>query len=215
MSLFKRILIAYLLILPTCSFAGLITNGNFSSGLANWSTTGSVTVSNEVAQLTTGVGYSPFLVSSFIQGDDGSFSFPDAISLTSDSKWLLFDAKVDISDDLFESKSTSFEDYLTISLFDELDFTGASDSFFYSSVNFNLKNQWLSFALDISPMSGRSVALSFEAFDENNQSDSLFYIDNIRFSSISVTTSVSEPTTLFIIILPVYWLFRYRKKMTL
>lgn len=208
----KQIIILFFFFIPHHSVASLITNGDFDSGLLNWHALGSVSINSNAVQISTEVGYTPFNRSAILQGDDGTFSFANAIQLTNDIKWLSFDAKVDSVDDFLETDFSAFNDYLVVSLFDEMDFTGAKDLFFYSEIDFVLMDTWLTFELDVSSLSGRTVALAFEVFDENNKSNSTFHIDNIQFSDKSRLMSVSEPKSPFVIILAVlYGVYIYRR----
>lgn len=177
------------------TIAGLIANGDFQDNLQQWNVSGNVSAIDNSARLATGVGYSPLEDTHLMQGDDGTFSFFDPILLTNDIKWLTFDVKAEFFDDFLESGLSAFSDILRINLYDELDFTGASDLLFSSGSDFLVSNQWQTFQLDVSALEGRSIALSFDLLDENNKRDAIFQLDNIAFSANAVITPVPEPST--------------------
>ncbi|MBA6328245.1 PEP-CTERM sorting domain-containing protein [Colwellia sp. MB02u-6] len=191
----KSLLILITLFLSNNSIASLITNGDFQDNLQQWYSSGNVSATDNRALLTTDIGYFQSNISILAQGDDGTFSFTNSILLTTDIKWLIFDAKIDIFDDLLESDLSSFSEILRINLYDELDFTGASDLLFSSGSDFLVTNNWQTYQLDISALVGRSIALSFELLDENNKKDSIFQLDNIAFSANAISTPVPEPST--------------------
>jgi len=191
----KYLLLFTTFFLSNNTIAGLIANGDFQDGLQQWYSSGNISVIDNSAQLATNVGYSPFDDVTLIQGDDGTFSFFDPILLTNDIKWLTFDIKAEFFDDLLESGLSTFSDVLRINLYDELDFTGASDLLFSSGSDFLVSNQWQIIQLDVSDLAGRSIALSFDLLDENNKRDAIFQLDNIAFSANAVSTPVPEPST--------------------
>ena len=199
----KYLLIFTILLLSNNSIASLITNGEFQNNINGWHTSGNVSVVSDNVVLKTDVGYSPFNTSILAQGDDGTFSFLEPITLTSDIKWLTFDIKVNVFDDFFESGLSTFDDVLRINLYDELDFSGASDLLFSSDNYSFLNTEWQTLQLDVGTLSGRSIALSFELFDENNQLDSIFELDNISFLGTAVSTPVSEPSTFLLLFMAI------------
>ena len=158
------------------------------------------------------IGSSTFNTAILAQGDDGAFSFLDPILLTNDIKWLTFDVKAEFFDDLYESGLSTFSDALRINLYDELDFTGASDLLFSSDNDFLVSNQWQVIQLDVSALAGRSIALSFELFDENNKLDAIFQLDNIAFSANAVSTPVPEPPTFILFTIAAIFLRNYKRK---
>jgi hypothetical protein len=207
----KYVLLSTVIFLSNNSIANLITNGDFQNNINGWYTSGGVNVVNDTVVLKTDIGYSPLNTSILAQGDDGTFSFLEPIILTNDIKWLTFDVKVKAFDDFLESGLSTFNDVLRINFYDELDFTGASDLLFSSDNYSFLNEQWQTVQLNVGSLSGHSIALSFELFDENNKLDSIFQLDNIAFTNGIISTPVSEPTT-FILLFITIVLFKSVKR---
>jgi hypothetical protein len=199
----KYLLLFTIFFLSNTTIASLIANGDFQDNLQQWYTSGNVSAVNNNAKLTTDTGYSPYNAAVLTQGDDGTFSFIKPILLTNEIKWFTFDMKVEFFDDFLESGLSSFSDVLRVNLYDELDFSGVSDLLFYSENDFLVTNNWQTFQLDVSLLAGRSIALSFELFDKNNQLDSIFALDNIAFSSHVNSTPVPEPSTFILLTISV------------
>jgi hypothetical protein len=187
------------LFLPNYSVANLITNGDFNANSQQWHTSGNVSINNNIAYIATNQGYTPLNSSVISQGDDGTFSFANAISLTNDINWLIFDVKIDIFEDLLETNTSPFSDLLNINLYNELDPTGTTDLLFSSEQDLILTSHWSTLQLNVSALAGQNIALSFELFDENNHSDSIIQLDNVKFSTSPHSTPVPEPTTFFLL----------------
>ena len=162
-----------------------LLNGDFANGLTNWndaSSTGSVEVSSGAAVLTTGDFDDPFSAV-LVQGDDGFFNFSDPISLGSDISRLIFDVRfVDLGMDSTEDGGSPFDDALTVALYDSLDFS--LDLIFTPGIDRNFGSAWRTVSLDVGPLAGREMALSFELADQDDGRDSRVFIDNVTLTSI-------------------------------
>ncbi|MDH5445720.1 MAG: PEP-CTERM sorting domain-containing protein [Gammaproteobacteria bacterium] len=194
--------------------AAMLTNGDFSTDGSGWSdasSTGAITFVGGAAQLDTGSGDDPYS-SILVQGDDGFFSFLNPISLGAGEAFLNFDVNFSsLGNDLSESGSSFFDDYLSIALYDSLDFS--YDLIFTPGVDSSLGDGWTRINLDVSVLSGREFALSFELSDQDDGFDSRVLLDNISFSETALpgggdTTPVPvpEPNTWFLLALGVFLL---------
>ena len=186
------------------SNAGLISNGDFTDGLDEWtdvSSSGAVSVINGAANFVSGSGvdlYSAVLV----QGDDGFFSFNAPLVIDMQHAVLKFDLwQLARTTDTLESAMSVLNDSLNLSIYDSED-----PSFDLLFTDFIITSQLQQFTLDISSLIGRSVALSYELNDEDDGFNSTFALDNVELTS--ATIAVSEPNTIFLILLS---LFLFRK----
>ena len=174
------------------------TNGDFSAGSAGWndaSDNGSTSIVGGVAQLVTGDGTSPFS-SILVQGDSGFFDFTNPVSLGADHLYLNFDVQISSVADVTETVSPFVSDYLTVAVYDSVDF-------FYDLVftegstifdDFDADNSWQRVSLDVSSLAGREVALSFEVTDANDGMNTTVLLDNILFSLVpDLVVAVPEP----------------------
>lgn len=196
--------------LSLSAFATLI-NGNFGSdnGWNDASATGSTNIVDGEAQLSTAsAGSSPFSAV-LMQGDDGFFTFTDPISLDIDINFLTFDIRFqDDGIDAGETGISIFADFLSVALYDELDFTGLSDLFFNSGDDFTQSTSWTTVTLDVSALAGHTIALSFELNDESDTRDTSAFLDNVMFSA----QQVSEPASLILYSLGMLVLISVNKK---
>ncbi|MCM2679177.1 PEP-CTERM sorting domain-containing protein [Echinimonas agarilytica] len=193
-------ILAVLIAFQTMLFCGVlhasvITNGDFSSGLDGWndaSSTGTVGSEGGAAYLQSGSGVSPFS-SILVQGDDGSFSFNDALLIAADYEYLTFDLwQISADVDASETGAASFDDSISLIIYDAFDF-----NYDLYLAPFDVTSVQTSFMVDITSLIGRSVALSFEVSDENDGFNSKFGLDNVAFlKSIVGPVPVSEPSTI-------------------
>lgn len=186
--------------LSNAVFATPIVNGTFDADLSGWSTVsngGTVEWGGGTAVLSTGpdvAAYSSILV----QGDDGTFTFGNALLLSAGDDFLKFDAVFNtLSADALESGG-GFTDNLQVWLYDATDSSGASDHLF-ATIDALISGS--SFSFDLSSFIGQSVAFSFVLNDENDGSDSKVTLDNIRIEQRSVTNAIPLPGTLFLVII--------------
>lgn len=171
-----------------------LSNGDFSSGLANWNTSGDVIDAGGAAQLTTTTGTSVFSAS-LIQGDDGSLSFSTPLTLGAADNFLLFDVQFeDIGPDATEAIGP-FSDALGVSL---LDADLSHPDLVFSDVA-NLSAGTSQVLLDVSSLAGQDVGLYFDLTDENDGRDSRATIDNVVFTEFQ-PTSVPLPGTLLLLV---------------
>ncbi len=206
------------LLLSSNTFALALVNGDFSSDLSGWNNAGATdaTVNAGVAELSTqvGDGINPYS-SVLVQGDDGSFTFGSPVVLGADIETLIFDIRFDQFDDSLEAGFSSFDDSLTVALYDELDFSGSSDLIFSSGSDFSAESIWQTVELDVTALAGHTLALSFELFDESNGFDSTFYLDNINFLAAEPPpeppVSVSEPSSLMLLLIGIVGMFARRR----
>lgn len=175
-----------------------ITNGNFDAGLDGWadaSGNGSVSAQDGHAVLSTGPGddlYSSILV----QGDDGWFSFEDPLLLPDDTLSINFDAWLyGMDEDPTETGGSFYDDSFSLAVYDASD--SMNDRYFLDIPFDSAVNQ---FTYDISDLSGRSVAFSFELTDENDGWDLSLGLDNI-FLGTTGGVEVAEPSSLVLMIL--------------
>ena len=198
-----RTAILPLFLIAAPAFSAPLSNGDFNTQ-DSWndgSFSGSAAIESGIAVLATGAGSDPFSAALF-QGDDGSFSFTDAISIGSDIVGLSFDVKKSLSHAVDEAL-TQFTDTLTVSIYDA--FNPAADAFFLGDGSaapgsFSVTEQWSNIQLDISALAGNFVALAFELSDELDGFDTTIYLDNIRFTKADVI-AVSEPSSFALIAL--------------
>lgn len=163
--------------------ATVLTNGDFSTDGIGWndaSSTGSVSFVGGSAQLDTGSGDDPFS-SIMVQGDDGFFNFLNPISLGVGETFLNFDVNFSsLGNDVSETGISIFNDYLSVALYDSLDLS--YDLIFTLGGYSSFGDGWTRINLDVSAMSDREFALSFELSDLNDGLDSRVLLDNISFS---------------------------------
>lgn len=179
---FSTAMIGLLVALPTLPVAaGMLTNPDFGAGTDGWldnSSTGTTAVVDGVAQLTGGDGNHPYSAT-LMQGDDGSWSFSEPLTLPTEVTKLRFDALFeDIAVDPSETGGSLFSDYLIVDVFDALDF--GLDLFFNPEIDINVAGSWLTIDLDISSLAGRDTALSFSLSDQNDGRNSRVYLDNVQ-----------------------------------
>lgn len=163
-----------------------IVNGTFDSDLGGWhdaSKKGSTSYDSNrhMAVLTSGPGSSPS-AAVLIQGDDGLFSFNDAQTVFSEDARLAFDIEFAALTIDVEEPAKNMKDSFQVWLYDADDLSGASDTNLLSV----LINEWLGnrqFSLDLSSLTGRKVALSFELNDEDDGFDYQVNLDNVRVQS--------------------------------
>jgi len=208
-SLTKPLLGIALTFLTLPVFAVPFTNGDFTSGLSSWndaSGSGSVLVSGGVSQLETGSGVDSFS-SVLVQGDDGFFNFLSPVSLAASDRFLSFDVQfLDLGVDSSELVAGILTDSLGVNLYDALDFN-LDLLGIVSGIDSSLSG-WTHFDVDISSLSGRDVALSFELADVTDGRDSRVYIDNIAFGD-SINT-VPEPNISFLFMMGLFFLSAMR-----
>jgi len=212
MYLSRLLTVVTLLLVSTTSLAIPLTNGDFSSGLAGWSdasSSGSVSLMGDAAHLTTGNGTNPFSAI-LVQGDDGTFTFSNPIELAGDAHFLNFDVTFDdLGIDLTEPGGSTFTDGLSVAVRDELDFSGLSDLIF-PVIDISILDYRASF--DISPLAGRTVAISFELSDDNDGRHSSASIDNITITAQpDVVVSIPNASTLSLALLGLVQLVFFRK----
>lgn len=204
-------LLTAMLSLP--AFATLI-NGAFDDG-TGWndaSVTGTTNIVGGEAQLSTAAGSSSPFSAVLVQGDDGLFTFIDPINLDIDIIFLTFDIRFqDDGIDIGESGISAFVDFLSVALYDELDFTGLSDLFFNSGDDFTQGASWTTVTLDVSALAGRTIALSFDLNDENDGRDTSVFLDNVMFSAQQVFP-VPEPGSLILYSIGLLGLISVKKK---
>jgi hypothetical protein len=195
------------------------TNGDFSSGLSGWndaSFTGSVSESGGIAQLDTGAGADPFSAI-IVQGDDGFFNFNSPISLQADNLYLNFDVQfADLGADMLESGASFFTDYLSVIVYDAVNFF--DDLVLDPGVDVTTGSDWQRINLDVSSLIGHDVALSFELNDQDDGRDSRVLLDNISFTSTPETIdtiAVPEPNTIFLFAVGVLLLVTTRQRKSL
>ncbi len=161
-------------------FAGNIANGGFDSDLSQWSTVtngGTVEWNAGSATLSTGSGSAAFS-SVLVQGDDGTFSFATPILLGAGDDFLKFDAVFSsMGQDVLEDPIGSFTDNLQIWLYDTTNVSQALATLGINTIG-------STFAIDLSPFQGMSVAFSFELNDEADGFDSRFTLDNVRIEPV-------------------------------
>ncbi len=197
----KKVLqiLCLMLAVPITVNAASFGNGDFSAGGNLWndaSGSGSVSFGGGQAVLETGAGADPFSAV-IVQGDDGLFNFASPISLANDVNWLIFDVSFEnLGADSSENGTAFFTDALFVALYDALDFTKdlILDPFIDSSVTAGF-NQY---ALNVSALQGRDVALSFELSDEDDGFNSRVTLDNIQFAS-TLAAPVPEPSSILLI----------------
>lgn len=179
---------------PRASLAVPFVNGDFAGGLAGWNAVpdnGSVVAAGGAAELDTGPGVSPFSAI-LLQGDDGAFTFSPPLSLGASDFFLVFDvAFFDLGADGSESTGL-FTDSLAVVVYDALD--PALDLVF-ADVAALFDPGPRQVVLDVSPLVGRDVALSFELSDEDDGRDSRVRLDNVFFTDTPPAT-VAEPGSL-------------------
>jgi hypothetical protein len=178
--------------------AGLIQNGDFTTDLNHWhdaSDNGSVVYDNGVVNLSTGMGtglYSAVLV----QGDNGFFNFNAPLLIDATQSFLAFDLwQVSRDVDISESGTSSLNDAFNLSIYDAVD-----SSFDLLFTSLAVTSQQQRFLLDISSLTGRSVAFSFELNDENDGFDTRFALDAVQLTSL---VSVPAPGTLLLFALAI------------
>lgn len=192
-----------LMLLAGPVFAVPFTNGDFSAGAAGWtdaSVTGSVSVVAGQMRLDTGSGNDPYS-SVLVQGDDGFFSFASPISLDSSVNYLNFDvAFIDLGADSSETGSPSSSDFLSVSLYDAIDFY--QDIYITPLVDIGFGSTMTRLHFDVSGLAGRDIALSFELGDENDGRNSRVLLDNITFTAQKDgVTSVPAPPVIYLMAL--------------
>lgn len=191
----KKLLFAMILLLALPAKAVSFENGDFSFGNSLWtdaSVSGSLLFANGQASLQTGNGVGAFSTV-MVQGDDGSFSFSNPVSLGANINWLLFDASFEsLGVDGTEAGNSPFFDSLYINLYDSIN--SSLDLFLNPVINSTLDGAgFASYALAISPLQGRDVAISYELADENDGVNSRVMIDNVRLVSSLSDTTVLNP----------------------
>ncbi len=211
----KEIGLSLLMMMATNVACGAsLVNGDFSSGSTAWtdaSSSGSVTMTDGYAQLDTGFGVDPYS-SILVQGDDGFFNFASPISIDSSLNYLSFDVSfIDLGIDATESGGSSFTDHLLVSLYDAVDFT--FDQYIDPIVDIDFGDIMTRITFDISGLSGRDVALSFELVDENDGRNSRILLDNVAFTSNpEMMSPVPLPPAIYMFFAGLGMLFWRRKK---
>ena len=184
------------------SYAIPFSNGSFDDASA-WidvSAGGTTSISGGQASLSTASGSAGTYSAVLSQGDDGSFTFSDPITLTSDSLYLNYDIRFETAGaDAAEGNFSSFDDYLGVSLYDAFDWS--YDLSFVSGDDFAVSTDWATVSLDVSSLIGRDIALAFELHDEANATDTTFWLDNISFSSTRPDVEVPEPSMFVLFLL--------------
>lgn len=120
-----------------------------------------------------------------VLGDDGGFTFTNALSLPDNVRFFSFTASLSSFSAAAgtEPGTSKFADTFSVAIYDSV--SQAHDKIFADSVDFNLSTSLISFSLDISAFQGREFALSFELFDENNGFDSQVIVSSACFASSS------------------------------
>lgn len=188
-------------LLPETTRAMAIINGSFDEDLAAWqdaSNNGAVEydIVRRAALLSSAPG-SSVNAAVLIQGDDGSFSFGDAQTLALGNDWLTFDADFSMLGFDQQESGDGLADSFQVLMYDANDASGASDVRLLSILiedYLGLKH----FSLDVSPFTGRRVALSFELNDENDGRDHSIRLDNIRLQTR--INSVPLPNSVYLIV---------------
>lgn len=200
----------------TSALAVPFSSGDFSTidGWNDASTSGTVLIDGGTATLSTGSGSADLFSASLVQGDDGSFIFPAPISLASDLLSLSFDVRLsNLGADLGEGDFSSFDDYLTVALYDAIDLT--FDTIFTSGVDFALSTSWATVTLNVSALAGREMALSFDLNDEANGRDSAVELDNVRFVQPDLPpVDVPEPEAGVLMLMAAFvmaWMRKFRR----
>lgn len=199
--LIRKTIAAFILLIAGSGVAQAMPfqNGDFSSGLDGWTNAGAgdAIVESGAAVLSTlpGDNADPFSAI-LVQGDDGNFGFATAFQLPSDTLSLEFDVRSTTSPDPAEAGGSLFTDALNVVVYDALGF-GPTDLVFVSGTDFVPTIDWQTVSLDVSSLSGRDAALSFELFDESDGADTRFFLDNIGFIPRVVGT-VPVPSSLFL-----------------
>lgn len=191
-----------------------LTNGNFSSGLSGWDSTGNTSIDSGAAKLADGAGTGATL-------SQGS-------SVSGTPATLTFDFNNALSDELGNGFRDSFFAtlYLTndLAAFDALNsatFLLAVDLFTYngSTQQSNagsfgasaLGQGWSLFTYNFTPNTAFAV-LGFELIDFNFiDNDSFVRLDNVSLTETPVVAPVPEPTTL-LLVLPGLLAGRLRRK---
>lgn len=201
----------------TSALAVPFSSGDFSTidGWNDASSSGAVIIDGSTATLSTGNGNADLFSASLVQGDDGNFSFPAPISLASDLLSLSFDVRLsDLGADLSEGDFSSFDDYLTVALYDATDMT--FDTIFTSGVDFALSTSWATVTLNVSALAGREMALSFDLNDEANGRDTAVELDNVRFVQPDVPpVDVPEPKAGVLMLMAAFamaWMRKIRRR---
>ena len=201
----KKFLLGLFLISALPVNAASFGNGDFSSGGTLWNTiadNGSVNIAGGQAVLETFSGQSVLApAATLLQGDDGNFWSSlgvDPFTLAVDANWLLFDAIFEnLGRDGSESGGSLFSDALLVSLYDYDDVTGGMDLYFDPVIDSSVDGLLLSYALDVSSLKGRNIALSFELYDEDDLRDSRVTLDNVQFVA---SLPVPEPSALVLLL---------------
>jgi len=212
----KRLLLGLILLSALPVNAASFVNGGFASGGSSWndaSDTGSVLISGGEAVLQTGAGtnlYSAVMV----QGDDGSFNFNDRFLLGNDIEFLHFDALFNrLGQDGSEVVAAgSFSDALFVSLYDYEDLSQAHDLLFDPQINSTVDGVLVSYALNVSSLQGREIALSFELLDDNDGYDSKVTLDNVRFAAALPSGTVPTPSVLVLLLAGLPLIQRFSKQ---
>ena len=176
-----------LILLMAFNANATVVNGNFDDRDEKWdddSRAGSFLVIDGRGVLQTKEGSALPFSAVAIQGDDGSFSFPEPIEIDLDVSKLLVDLSFERSgpDAGEDSSASSFTDSFSITFLDKLDPT--FDSLIISTGDsFIPTAEFLTYMFDVSGIAGRSGALAFELHDENDGFDTQVVFDNVSFVS--------------------------------
>lgn len=185
-SLFKPVLAAACLCLSGQAGAAIV-NGDFSAGMTGWvdataaaGGSGSVQVFGGDAKLVSG-STTGFPAAVLVQGDDGNFTFSNPVTLGANDNFLVFDAIFERTRPAADESLTVFSDYLNVWVYDALD--PAFDTGFAPNIDYSKNGALHTYALDISALNGRDVAISFELVDDNDGFDSFVIVDNVYLSA--------------------------------
>ncbi|AEF02324.1 PEP-CTERM sorting domain-containing protein [Alteromonas sp. KS69] len=197
------------LFFSTAALATLINNGDFSSGLNDWSDasfTGSVTENDGQAILSSGDNTDPF-AAVLIQGDDGSFLFDSPIMVDPNVSMLSVDAALlSMLFDPTEQGGSAFSDTLFLAIYDAVDYT--FDAVFEIPA---LGNVAETFLFDMSDWLGRGIAISFELADEDDGFNLSYSVDNVLFTYNNTPVPVPEPESFIMLLVGLTLLARCRK----
>jgi len=212
----KKLLLGLILLSAVPVNAASFVNGDFSAGNTAWndaSDNGSISFFGGEAVLQTGTGTSLFSAI-MVQGDDVFFNFNDPFLLGNDIEFLHFDAlfSQEGQDNLEVVGSGSFSDALFVSLYDYADGSGGHDLLFDPEINSTVDGMLISYALNVSSLQGREIALSFELVDDNDGFDSKVTLDNVLFAPAPQSGTVPSPSVLVLLLAGLPLLQRFTKQ---